>query len=135
MEGIMNGMNRWVALMICVAASGCADPIVGSWTAEQEAVGCSDKDAFTVDDELTGDGELWVPTTQGACTECGFDLELEEDDGRYTGDLDFDNCACEGNQQAEVDCTLEDDVLDCEIDWSGPTGPCLQGSQELERDE
>jgi hypothetical protein len=131
----MDARLRRTALMLALGAVGCSEPLIGSWQGEERNA-CGQYDDFSVDDELTGSGSLWLPTSAGECTECSFELEMEaKGKGTYEGALDSANCACDGVTTADVRCTLKDDELDCAIDWRGPNGPCLQGSQTFLRDD
>jgi hypothetical protein len=116
-------------LASAVALTGCTDPIVGDWEADND---CGDSE-MTANDDGTGDGEIWMVTGAG-CTLCKFEFDWEEaGDGKYDAELEFDECHCDGEKKGDADCTMNDaeDEMDCDL----TIGICDFDEQEWKKKE
>ncbi len=122
-------MARKLILLATVVAGvwllgACADPVIGKWKQDKNETGCG-KVEFEIEDDdgLVGDGEAPLPAQGGGCIDCEFDVEAEaKDDGKYSVELDFDNCILPGgSRNDDCDCKLNDDEdeLDCDCDVLG----------------
>jgi hypothetical protein len=93
---------------------GCENGLVGKWETDNFP-GCSGGGEFTIEDnELKGDGELVLPVN-GTCATCPFDVEATDNgDDEYELEISFDNCSINGSAKFDLDCTRDDNQLDCE---------------------
>lgn len=108
---------RWIAgVGAALGTTGCADnPFIGVW--EQTEPECAAPSGFTVEDDLSGVGTLYID--MGGCVTCGFTFDSEGDSNRvYTAQITFDDatCACTAAElQAAAECAMNanEDHVDC----------------------
>ncbi len=123
-------MREWTLLLGVCGLVGCADPIIGEWEARDNGCG---RNKFEVDDELKGDGSLYLLGAFGECLKCDFDLTVEsKGGGDYNAEVEFDTCACNGDSSFDADCELNDagDELTCSID-----SVCFPEDEEFDKEE
>jgi hypothetical protein len=111
---------------------GCTDPIIGDWT-EREG-DCPKAGVLTVDADLGVEGTLRLADAVSGCLKCVFDGQVSNDGaGRYSAEIEFDLCHCQGDRSATVSCTIDDGGgrLGCDVQ----TGDCGTAVSTWEKDE
>lgn len=127
--------QTWISAALCAASlvlAGCSDAIIGDWEAVDKN-DCGKRSSFEVDDDLKVSGTIWIEDAVNlVCLECDFEGEVENlGDDEYEADIKFDTCACNGDRKATAECTLDDDKLDCELDF----GACGTVDDEFEKQD
>jgi hypothetical protein len=127
-------IHRLVVLPVVVtgllALAGCKNAIIGDWRALDDD-GCG-RTKFTMEDTDKGSGTMMIPDGYGGCLTCPFDINDGEDKGsnRYTGELVFDNCNCNGSSRFSWECFMNDDKdrMSCTLESN-----CTVGATDYEK--
>ena len=115
-----------LAGILLFAAAGCGDPIIGDWKMNNN---CG-KSSMTIEDG-SGDGYLMLYTN--TCTKCDFTFDwTNKGDDKYTADVTFKECNCNGNKGGEATCKMKSDgqTMNCQM-W---VGTCDLGAEDWDKE-